>query len=173
MKNLRSRCPITHVPSRTLPRAAGLPLIVSLALLGASVAAPAALASANASSYYTVTPCRLINTQGANGPYGGPAISGGPTSARTFVFGGRCKTSPTAGAISLNVTVVGPGATGFVTLYPGGSALPNTSTINFKVGQTRANNARVSLGPDGSLIAYLGQATGTAHVVVDVSGYFE
>ena len=193
MKNRRSGFPIARALSATRrPRAARLSLVVLLALLTggiplggpgspparaipvASAAAPAAIASANAASYYTVTPCRLIDTRTANGPYGGPPISGGPTAARTFVFAGRCKTSPTAGAISLNVTVTAPGATGFVTLYPGGATLPNTSTINFKAGQTRANNAVVATGFGGDIVIYAGLPAGiTTNVIVDVNGYFD
>jgi hypothetical protein len=47
-----------------------------------------------------------------------------------------------------------------------------TSSINYAAGQTRANNAVVSLGGDGALIAYVGQPSGTTHVVIDVNGYF-
>jgi uncharacterized protein (DUF1800 family) len=193
MKNRRVSSLIARALSGTRqPGAARLSLVVSLALLGGglppegpgstpagampgpSAAAPAAIASANAASYYTVTPCRLINTRTANGPYGGPPISGGAATARTFVFAGRCKTSPTAGAISLNLTVTAPAAAGFVTLYPGGSPLPNTSTINYRAGQTRANNAIIATGVGGDVVVYCGQPAGTTvQVIIDVNGYFD
>jgi len=40
-------------------------------------------------------------------------------------------------------------------------------------GQTRANNAVVTLNAAGELAAFVGQATGTVHAVIDVNGYFE
>jgi len=46
--------------------------------------------------------------------------------------------------------------------------------INYSAGQTRANNAIVTLGgATGSLVVFSGQAAGAVHVIVDVNGYFE
>ncbi|MGH9367832.1 MAG: DUF1800 family protein [Thermoanaerobaculia bacterium] len=137
----------------------------------AAAAAPSTAASAITASFYTVTPCRLIDTRSSLGPYGGPAIAAGTT--RNFVFAGRCKTSPTAGAISLNVTVTGPTIAGYVKLSPGGVALPNTSTVNYRGLQTRANNAIVSTGAGGDIAVSCGQPSGSTHVIIDVNGYFD
>ena len=51
--------------------------------------------------------------------------------------------------------------------------MPSTSTLNYVAGQTRANNAIVGLSPSGALAVRCSQASGTAHVVLDVTGYFE
>jgi hypothetical protein len=45
--------------------------------------------------------------------------------------------------------------------------------LNYSSGQTRANNAVVSLGAAGDIAVRCGQGSGTAHVVVDVNGYFQ
>jgi hypothetical protein len=60
-----------------------------------------------------------------------------------------------------------------VRLYPADQALPSTSTLNYVAGQTRANNAIVGLSTSGALAVRCTQASGTAHVVLDVTGYFE
>jgi len=74
----------------------------------------------------------------------------------------------------LNVTVTRPTAgPGFLTLYPGGTALPLASTLNYRIGITRANNAIVPLGAGGEVIVHCGQGGGTADLVVDVNGYFQ
>ncbi|MGH9367048.1 MAG: S8 family peptidase, partial [Thermoanaerobaculia bacterium] len=39
-------------------------------------------------SFYTVTPCRAVDTRNASGPLGGPALSAGGT--RTFALAGQC-----------------------------------------------------------------------------------
>ncbi|MCE7959496.1 MAG: hypothetical protein DYH06_16410 [Acidobacteria bacterium ACB2] len=78
-----------------------------------------------------------------------------------------------ARAASLNVTVTSPAAAGFLTLFATGSAVPPTSTVNFGAGATRANNAVVPLGPDGSVTAVYGQVAGTVHLVLDVNGWFQ
>jgi hypothetical protein len=47
------------------------------------------------------------------------------------------------------------------------------SSINYVAGQTRANNAIASLNGLGELAIRCSQASGTAHFILDVNGYFE
>lgn len=122
------------------------------------------------SRYYTVPPCRVADTRAADGPFGGPALPG--NGSRTFGFS-QCGASPTARAVSLNVTATGATVPGYLTLYPAGGAAPPSSTINFRVGQTRANNAIVALGPGGLLTVAAGFGTGSAHLIIDLNGYFD
>ena len=126
----------------------------------------------NSVGYYTVTPCRVIDTRNANGPYGGPALAAGAN--RTFVFGNQCGIPPGAKGVSLNVAVTQP-TTGpsFLTFYPVGAPLPSAATINYKSGQTRSNNVNTLLGANTDLIIHCGQGSGTVHVVVDVNGYYQ
>jgi hypothetical protein len=87
---------------------------------------------------------------------------------------GQCGIPPTAAAISLNLTVTGATGPGYLTVYPQGSAVPLASTINFRAGQTRANNAIVPLGAGGGIAIFYGQASGnTVDVIVDVNGFFQ
>ena len=62
------------------------------------------------------------------------------------------------------------GAEGFVTVWPDGTPLPTSSTINFSAGQTRANNAVVKLGPSGVVRVVSAAPT---HLLIDVTGYFQ
>ncbi len=70
------------------------------------------------------------------------------------------------------MTVTQPTAPGALILYPGGTP-PLTSTVNYSTGQTRANNAVVGLSATGQLSIRCGQVSGTAHAILDVTGYFE
>jgi hypothetical protein len=124
-----------------------------------------------ASSFYTLAPCRAADTRDPNGPYGGPALDAGIS--RTFTLANRCGIPATAKAVSLNVTIAGPTSLGHLSLYPGGTSLPIVSTMNFRPGQTRANNAIIQLGAGGTLSTVSGQASGTVHLLLDVNGYFE
>jgi hypothetical protein len=81
--------------------------------------------------------------------------------------------SPTAKAVALNMTVVNPTAAGHLTLYPAGSAQPLASTINFRAGIVRANNAVLSIGTGGQISVFCGMPSGTTDFVLDVTGYFE
>jgi hypothetical protein len=122
--------------------------------------------------FYALTPCRLIDTREPDGPSGGPALPA--MASRAFVVAGRCGIPPTAKALSINVTTTAPTRPGRLKLYPGGTPAPDASSVlSYAAGQTQANNAIVSLGTSGDLAVRCEQASGTAHVIVDVSGYFE
>jgi hypothetical protein len=122
--------------------------------------------------YYTVAPCRLVDTRGAVGvPYGSPALPA--LSTRTFVAAGQCGVAAGARALSFNITVTLATAAGNLRLYGAGVAPPLVSTINYVAGQTRANNGVVALGAAGDFVVQSGQPTGTAHVIIDVNGYFQ
>lgn len=122
--------------------------------------------------FFTVFPCRLLDTRDLPpGPFGAPSLSAGE--ARSVSVLNRCGLPATAKALSLNVTVTEPLAPGYVTIFPGGTPVPPTSTVNYVPGQTRANNAIIPVGAAGDLTAFCGQMTGTVHVILDVNGYFE
>ncbi len=125
----------------------------------------------SAKNFYTVTPCRVLDTRDPTGPWGGPALSAG--SDRVFSIGGRCNIPATARAVSINVTVTGPSDFGHLVLFPAGGVPPTTSTINFRPGQTRANNAIVTLGPAGDIVVRTGMASGSVQFILDVDGYFD
>jgi hypothetical protein len=92
---------------------------------------------------------------------------------RVFPTAGRCGIPTTAKSLSVNITVAGATEGGHLRLYPGGSPLPLTSAINYRSGQTRANNAIVTLSSTGTLSVFCGQATGTVNLILDVNGYFQ
>jgi hypothetical protein len=71
-------------------------------------------------------------------------------------------------AVSVNVTATGAASNGWLTLFPCGSPVPATSTLNFSAGSTVANAATVALGTGGKLCVYSSTAV---HVIVDVNGY--
>ncbi len=92
-------------------------------------------------TFHPLTPCRVADTRGPDGPYGGPALD--PADVfRTFVLAGRCGIPAGATSVSFNFTVTGSTDPGFFRIYPSDqSALPTVSTLSYGAGQTRANNA--------------------------------
>jgi hypothetical protein len=127
--------------------------------------------SEGAALFFTVEPCRVVDTRGTTGPWGGPALSAG--TQRTFTFVGRCNIPPTARAVALSFAVTQPTAPGDLSLFPAGTPAPLVSAITYRAGQTRANNAIVGLSGAGALAVYCNQGSGTVHVILDVNGYFE
>lgn len=123
-------------------------------------------------TYYAVTPCRIIDTRNASGPdAGAPALAAGE--ARVIGTAQKCRVPATAAALSVNVTVTGSAAPGYFTLYPADGTLPVASQLSFSAGQTRASATIVPLALDASGFRVLNGSAGTAHVIVDVNGYFE
>jgi hypothetical protein len=120
---------------------------------------------------FTLAPCRVVDTRAADGPHGGPALSAGQD--RTFTMADQCGIPPTATALAVNLTATGASAAGNLRLYPAGTVLPLVSSINYSPGQTRANNAIVSLSPSGAIAVRCAQGAGSVHFILDVSGYFE
>jgi hypothetical protein len=92
---------------------------------------------------------------------------------RTFVVTGSCGVPATAWAVVVNATITSPTAVGNLRLYPDATPVPAVSSLNYSAGQTRGNGAIVALGAGGGIRARVTQASGTAHLVLDVNGYFE
>ncbi|MBC8646849.1 MAG: hypothetical protein H7X85_06775, partial [Thermoanaerobaculia bacterium] len=70
--------------------------------------------------------------------------------------------------------VTAPAAPGNLRIYAGDAAAPLASTINFRPGQTRANNAVLVLSADSSRTVFVANdAPGPVHFILDVNGYFE
>jgi outer membrane protein assembly factor BamB len=118
---------------------------------------------------FTVAPCRVLDTRHAPGAYGGPALAA--QADRSFILTGQCGIPASARAVAVNLTVTGPTAAGDLRFYSEGP-LPPTSTINYRAGQTRANNAVVSLSAGGAFTVHCDQSSGTVDLILDVSGYF-
>jgi len=134
---------------------------------------PAAAPPPSNLGFYTVAPCRLLDTRNPSGPYGAPALA--PGSQRVVVAAGQCGIPGAAKALSVNLTVAGAAEAGYLRLFPGNGSPPATSTINFGTGQTRANNAIVTLSSSGTGAFTLqsGAPARPIQVVVDVNGYFQ
>jgi hypothetical protein len=122
--------------------------------------------------YFGVTPARFLDTRD-NVPAGSHVLH--DKAPYGFQVGGRTVGSTAipadAVAITGNLTVTGQTKGGFLSLTPTSVADPLTSTLNFPKGDNRANNVTVKLGAGGMLfVVYRG--SGTAHAVLDVTGYF-
>jgi hypothetical protein len=122
--------------------------------------------------FYTLTPCRLVDTRNPPGPAGGPALQ--PGKLRAFSLAGSCAVPETARALSVNVTVVQPAAGGQLVLFAADQPLPYSTVISFSAGQVRGNNAVLSLSTDGQGgILVNNQTTAPVQLLIDVNGYFQ
>ena len=148
---------------------------LGLALLTSALPAMAA----GPFQFFPLSPCRVADTRGAAGTNGGPAVTSNTT--RLFRMQGNCGVPVGAKAVSVNVTVVGPGSAGWLGVYPA-TGFSGTSTINFNAGEFAIANgaivpvSTVSGAGDMDLSVFWGNYTGTnptTHVLVDITGYFQ
>ena len=124
--------------------------------------------------FFTLSPCRIADTRNVSGIWGGPSLPG--NSIRTIPVAGRCGVPATARSVAVNLTFVNATDTGHLTLFPAGRVPPDASTINFRAGVARANNAILPLGDEGDVDVECVMPPGAGKrvdLVLDVSGYFE
>jgi hypothetical protein len=128
---------------------------------------------ASGNEYFSVAPARFLDTRVPN-PGSAHILSRGVPYG--FQVGGRTVGSTTipadAVAVTGNLTVTGQTKAGYLSLTPTSVGSPATSTLNFPVGDTRANNVTAKLGAGGILYVVYQGASGKAHAIFDVTGYF-
>jgi hypothetical protein len=118
---------------------------------------------AGASMLYLLTPCRIIDSRFTT------ALTG--SEERSIPAAGLCGVPAGAKSITANITVIAPPTDGWIGAFPSDLPWPGTSTINYRVNRTRANNAVVPLSADGRMT--LKNSGSTLHFIVDVTGYFK
>jgi hypothetical protein len=120
-----------------------------------------------------VAPCRLADTRNADGISGGPALVG--NTIRTFPVANLCGIPASATAVAINLAIWLPTNDGDLRLYPAGGVAPLASSINFRPGIVRANNAIIRLGVGGQISVQcdMPPAGGGTHFFFDVYGYFQ
>jgi hypothetical protein len=123
-------------------------------------------------SYHSLNPARLLETRPGESTIDGQFLGAGLREAgevTELTVANRGGVPAGASTVVLNVTVTGPPAPGFVTVYPCGIATPLASNLNYIAGSTVANAVIVKVGSDDKVCLFNSSPT---HLVVDVNGYF-
>jgi hypothetical protein len=76
-----------------------------------------------------------------------------------------------ATAVVGTLTAVTAGAAGFVTAFPRGAAVPDTSNLNLGAGETRAVGVITKIGNSGGIVGIDLYNFAAAHLLFDVVGY--
>ena len=139
--------------------------IDAYAAISQSVGPPAA------SHLFLLAPCRVADTRNPTGPSGGPALAA--NAVRSFPVTGICGIPSSATAVAINLAVFQPSNDGDLRVYPAGRSAPLASSINFRSGIVRANNAIVPLGTGGQISIQCDMPSGATHFFFDVFGYFQ
>lgn len=119
---------------------------------------------AEGTRFHPVDPSRMLDTRV---PEPGTRLTAGQTIVTTLA--GVAPIPAAAKAAAINVTVDQAASDGFIAVQPAGNA-PAGSTQNLAFGLTRANLVLSKLNGSGQVSVF--NATGSTHVVYDVSGWF-
>jgi hypothetical protein len=121
-------------------------------------------------TFNTIVPLRVMDTR----PVGhvGSVTTLAANVPQTLSVAGTGDIPSDAVAITGNLTVVGQTSAGFLALTPNPTSTPSTSTLNFPLGDTRANGVSVPLNASGDLSIVFKGAGGTANAALDVTGYY-
>jgi len=115
--------------------------------------------------FHPLTPARVLDTRTTASP-----VRAG-TDRQVSVTGVGGVPNFGVSAVVLNATVPAPAASGYLQLYPTGSKpVTPTSSVNWRPGRTTANAITVGVGTGGTVGLQVGG--GTAHVVLDVLGWY-
>jgi hypothetical protein len=122
-------------------------------------------------TYHALTPARILDSRDGTGGVWTPFSS---HVARTFGVAGHGGVPGNAIAVTGNLTVTQQTALGYLYVGPVAMNNPTSSTLNFPLGDDRANGVTVALGAGGTLaVTYAASTLGpTAQVIFDVTGYF-
>lgn len=118
--------------------------------------------------FVPVAPKRIFDTRPGEAADGPKGLIPAKTTIRPRI-GGVAGIPETAGAVALNVTIIGT-APGYATFWPAGERRPVASTVNVSApGDVRPNGAILRVGDGGDLDAYV---LTPAHLLADAYGYF-
>ena len=121
-------------------------------------------ADTSGATYHPLAPARVLDTRGA-----APLASNVPFE---FAVTGLGSVPSGATAVTGNLTVTGQTHAGYVSLTSSSESAPTTSTINFPLGDTRANGVTAQLTGAGQLWATYVTGSGSTNLIFDVTGYF-
>ncbi len=128
--------------------------------------------TASTLAFFPLTPCRVVDTRGTNGPLGGPYLMNQQTRDFPVLQATSCHIPSTAQAYSLNVTALPRqhANLGYLTVWPNGQTMPGVSTLNAPTGTVTANASIVPAGTNGDIEVYPYGAD--TDLLIDIDGYF-
>src|SRR5664279_3340380 len=146
-------------------------VLAGLSLL--ALAIPAGAQTPPQSTFFPLPPCRIADTRLApNGANAGPVLQANV--ARAFQLSGNCGVATTARSVVLNVTAVNATSVGSFAIFPTGTASPLGATaLSYPATKPRAASFIARLGTTGDIAVWPIQPSGSVHIILDVTGYFE
>lgn len=118
-------------------------------------------------AYVSIAPFRAADSRDGTGV---PRRRLGEGGTMTVQVAGRGGIPNGVSAVMINLTGILPTSPTFLTAYPSGTAVPESSNLNIGPGQVQPNMAICPVGDDGAIVVR--NALGSIDALVDVVGYF-
>ncbi|SDT58957.1 hypothetical protein SAMN05216371_3017 [Streptomyces sp. TLI_053] len=119
--------------------------------------------------FHPLSPSRLLDTRVGVGVPDWQAVPAfGQVDLQVAGEGGAPPEGVTA--VTMNVTVTDPTEDGHLRVYPHGTGLPQSSSLNWTAGRTVPNLVTVPV-KDGK-VSFYNSSGGTVHVIADLAGYY-
>jgi hypothetical protein len=140
--------------------------VAQLLVVGTASEVAQAAVPAGSSQYVALTPFRLTDTR-PHAPFGYSAIN--HNTIRINITG-KPGVPANATAAVINITLINSSGPGYISAFPSGSSVPNTSNVNAdKAGQVIANLAHVRIGAGGNIDVLRSMG---AYIAVDLVGVY-
>src|SRR4051794_26386353 len=140
----------------------------TVVLFGSGGLLTASAASSTTGSVLTpIVACRLFDTRvDASG-----IVQGGVRTQQVTGPNGDCNIPIEAVGVLMNVTVVNPSSSSFLTVWPSDAPQPTASSLNWVARQPATPNAVTSVLSSTGAVSFF-NSQGSVDVIVDVSGYY-
>jgi hypothetical protein len=125
-------------------------------------------AGATPLAFYSIPPCRIFDTRGAPGTFGGPGLIAHKPRL-VPIPDGPCEIPRGAAAYSLNLVAMPRGPLGWLNAWAAGDPMPLASVLNAPTGTDTTNAAIVRAGKEGAIVV---MATYATDLIIDINGYF-
>ena len=125
------------------------------------------------SAYYPISPLRVLDTRTGTGTNGVVAQIAPNHSVKLKIAGVGPVPGTGVTAVVLTLTATNDPGNGFVTAYPDGENVPNTSSLNYAGNVNVPNLVTVQLGADGTVDLFNGGTSAKPiDLVADLEGYY-
>jgi hypothetical protein len=119
-------------------------------------------------SFVAISPKRVADSRT---PVGFKGVLAANVS-QSFAVAGIAGIPAGATAVTGTITVIGPTSAGYLALTPAPTTSSTTSAISFRASETRTNNFTMKLAAGKLAAVFRATAGRTAHVLVDITGYY-
>jgi hypothetical protein len=126
-----------------------------------------------APAFNPIVPARVYDSRTGTPAPGALAPNGNRVISVATSLAGAAVVPTGATAVTYNVTATGTTGPNFLSVVPGDvTAVPSTSSLNWGGGSDIANSGTVKLDSSRQVKVFMGDQSGSANFIIDITGYY-